>query len=123
MEMSTLGGGEDEDGNEIEGEPGDPEVARQVFQRGYKDLRARAEKEDVSDISPVAIYRLCGITASTFAGSVEIVRRAEWHRRETDKGPRNDAYDSKEMAQGGGWFGQFGRMYVWLFGDVQDWGD
>lgn len=48
MEISTLGGGEDEDGNEIEGEEGDPEMARGVFERGYKDLRAKGEKEDVS---------------------------------------------------------------------------
>ncbi|KAK4688479.1 crooked neck, partial [Tremellales sp. Uapishka_1] len=46
MEVSTLGGGEDEDGNEIEGEAGDPELAREIFARGYKDLRARGEKED-----------------------------------------------------------------------------
>ncbi|WWC72621.1 pre-mRNA-splicing factor CLF1 [Kwoniella pini CBS 10737] len=46
MEVSVLGGGEDEDGNEIEGEAGDPELARAVFARGYKDLRAKAEKED-----------------------------------------------------------------------------
>jgi hypothetical protein len=50
MEVSTLGGGEDEDGNEIEGEEGDPEVARAVFARGYKELRARGEKEDVSAV-------------------------------------------------------------------------
>jgi len=48
MEVSTLGGGEDEDGNEIEGEAGNEEMARGVFERGYKDLRARGEKEDVS---------------------------------------------------------------------------
>ena len=48
MEMSTLGGGEDEDGNEIEGEEGDPERARAVFDRGYKELRKQGEKEDVS---------------------------------------------------------------------------
>lgn len=48
MEASTLGGGEDEDGNEIEGEAGNEEMARGVFERGYKDLRARGEKEDVS---------------------------------------------------------------------------
>lgn len=50
MEVSVLGGGEDEDGNEIEGEEGDPDVAREVFERGYKDLRKRGEKEDVSDL-------------------------------------------------------------------------
>jgi crooked neck len=50
MEVSTLGGGEDEDGNEIEGEAGNDEMARGVFERGYKDLRARGEKEDVSDL-------------------------------------------------------------------------
>ena len=48
MEVSVLGAGEDEDGNEIEGEAGDPDMARTVFERGYKDLRARGEKEDVS---------------------------------------------------------------------------
>lgn len=48
MEMSTLGGGEDEEGNEIEGEGGDSDLARSVFRRGYKDLRTRGEKEDVS---------------------------------------------------------------------------
>jgi hypothetical protein len=48
MEVSVLGGGEDEDGNEIEGEEGDPAIAREVFERGYKDLRKRGEKEDVS---------------------------------------------------------------------------
>ncbi|ORY31238.1 Pre-mRNA-splicing factor CLF1 [Naematelia encephala] len=46
MEVSVLGGGEDEDGNEIEGDEGDPELARAIFERGYKDLRARGEKED-----------------------------------------------------------------------------
>lgn len=47
MEASTLGGGEDEEGNEIQGDAGDTEMARAVFSRGYKDLRARGEKEDV----------------------------------------------------------------------------
>ena len=49
MEMSTLGGGEDEDGNEIEGDSGDSDLARAVFERGYKDLRNKGEKEEVSD--------------------------------------------------------------------------
>jgi crooked neck len=47
MEVSTLGAGEDEDGNEIEGEAGDDDLAREVFERGYKALRQRGEKEDV----------------------------------------------------------------------------
>lgn len=47
MEASTLGGGEDEDGNEVQGDAGDEDRARQVFERGYKDLRSRGEKEDV----------------------------------------------------------------------------
>jgi crooked neck len=51
MEASTLGGGEDEDGNEIEGEAGNEEMARGVFERGYKDLRTRGEKEDVSHLA------------------------------------------------------------------------
>jgi hypothetical protein len=53
MEISTLGGGEDEDGNEIEGEAGDAEMARGVFERGYKDLRAKGEKEDVSSLPAI----------------------------------------------------------------------
>ena len=48
MEASTLGGGEDEDGNEVQGDAGDDEMARSIFERGYKDLRGRGEKEDVS---------------------------------------------------------------------------
>lgn len=48
MEASTLGGGEDEDGNEVQGGAGDDEMARSIFERGYKDLRGRGEKEDVS---------------------------------------------------------------------------
>ena len=58
MEVSTLGGGEDEDGNEIEGEAGDEEMARGVFERGYKELRNRCEKEDVSDQLPGAPRRI-----------------------------------------------------------------
>jgi len=46
MEASELGAGEDEDGNEIAGEAGDPERARAIFERGYKVLRSRGEKED-----------------------------------------------------------------------------
>jgi crooked neck len=46
MEASALGGGEDEDGNELDAVPGDDARARAVFERGYKDLRARGEKED-----------------------------------------------------------------------------
>lgn len=49
LEIAVLGGGEDEDGNEIEGEEGDPNAAREVFERGYKELRRRGEKEDVSN--------------------------------------------------------------------------
>ena len=48
MESSVTGGGEDEDGNEIQGEAGDPERSREVFERGYRALRTRGEKEDVS---------------------------------------------------------------------------
>ena len=47
MDASTIGGGEDEDGNEIEGEAGDPDRGREVFDRGYKAIRQRGEKEDV----------------------------------------------------------------------------
>ena len=33
---------------EIEGDTGDPEKARAVFERGYKALKERGEKENVS---------------------------------------------------------------------------
>ncbi|ORX40972.1 Pre-mRNA-splicing factor CLF1 [Kockovaella imperatae] len=46
MESSTIGGGEDEDGNEIQGEEGDPDRSREIFERGYKAIRQRGEKED-----------------------------------------------------------------------------
>jgi crooked neck len=66
MEISTLGGGEDEDGNEIEGEDGEPALAREVFERGYKSLRARGEKEDVSHDPPIR-GRVADILACTTA--------------------------------------------------------
>lgn len=43
MEASTLGGDEEDE----EEDPGSPEKARAVFERGYKDLKARGEKENV----------------------------------------------------------------------------
>ncbi|KAI5451636.1 NineTeen Complex (NTC) component [Naganishia albida] len=42
MEASTLGGDEEDE----EEDPGSPEKARAVFERGYKDLKARGEKEN-----------------------------------------------------------------------------
>lgn len=38
----------DEEGEEIGEEAGDPELARQVLQKGYADLKARGLKEEVS---------------------------------------------------------------------------
>lgn len=57
MEISTLGGGEDEDGNMIEGDAGEPELARAVLERGYKDLRNKGEKEEVRNSykQPIAV--------------------------------------------------------------------
>ncbi len=49
MEASKLGGDDDEE-EEVpeEQDNGNPELARAVFERGYKDLKDRGEKEDVS---------------------------------------------------------------------------
>jgi hypothetical protein len=78
MEVSILGGGEDEDGNEIEGEAGDPDLARSVFERGYKDLRSRGEKEDVSrKVLPTTEAE--SHAACSLAGSLEDIRRAKWY--------------------------------------------
>jgi crooked neck len=57
MEASKIGGTEEDDEGEaeaaqveaeIEGDTGDPEKARAVFERGYKALKERGEKENVS---------------------------------------------------------------------------
>jgi crooked neck len=49
MEASALGGDVEEDEEEeAEIDPGSPEKARAVFERGYKDLKSRGEKENVS---------------------------------------------------------------------------
>ena len=48
MEAAAFDGGEDEDGNQLEDQPGDVDSARAVFERGYKELRRSGEKEDVS---------------------------------------------------------------------------
>lgn len=98
MEASVLGGGEDEDGNEIEGEAGDLEMARSVYRRGYNDLRARGEKEDVS-----FHYLQLGadIVACGLAGRVEEVRDRARHGCGRRKGAGDDAANAQEVAQGG----------------------
>ena len=57
MEASKIGGSEEDDEAEadaaqveaeIEGDTGDASKARAVFERGYKTLKERGEKEDVS---------------------------------------------------------------------------
>lgn len=116
MEVSTLGGGEDEDGNEIEGEEGDAEVARAVFARGYKELRARGEKEDVSWDGLAAFCSMkmrdsmLTCAASTLTGGLEIVRTAARQRRGGRKGARDDADNEKEVAQGRGRQRNVGRV-------------
>ena len=42
----------DEEGEEVGEEAGDPELARQVLQKGYADLKARGLKEEVR-LSPL----------------------------------------------------------------------
>ncbi|KAJ9103215.1 NineTeen Complex (NTC) component [Naganishia friedmannii] len=47
MEASSLGGDVEEDEEEdVEIDPGSPEKAQAVFERGYKDLKSRGEKEN-----------------------------------------------------------------------------
>lgn len=53
MEASTLGGDEEDE----EEDPGSPEKARTVFERGYKDLKARGEKENVGHLGLVSRSR------------------------------------------------------------------
>ena len=65
MEISTLGGGEDEDGNVIEGDPGDPMFARAILERGYKDLRNKGEKEEVRHLRQSDYFGLTTGTART----------------------------------------------------------
>jgi crooked neck len=49
MEASKLGGDDEEEEEPVEEQDnGNPELARAVFERGYKDLKERGEKEDVS---------------------------------------------------------------------------
>lgn len=114
MEASTLGGGEDEDGNEVQGVAGDEEMARHIFERGYKDLRTRGEKEDVSrgflGRRSDSETTLTHDTAGTIARSVEDVRRATWVRRRTGQGPGNDADDPKEVEESGRWQWSAGRV-------------
>lgn len=54
MEASTLGG-DDEDEEE---DPGSPEKARAVFERGYKELKDRGEKENVGCTIGDTIWRI-----------------------------------------------------------------
>lgn len=111
MEISTLGGGEDEDGNEIEGDAGEPELARAIFERGYKDLRNKGEKEEVCECTDVNRSRLRSLACSSARG-VEIVRATTWYRRGTSESTRDDADDPQEVAQGRGWKWHPGRVYV-----------
>ncbi len=59
MEASKLAAaGEEEEGAEAQvADDGNAALARAVFERGYKDLKARGEKEDVSGPSEVELYR------------------------------------------------------------------
>lgn len=108
MEASTLGG-EDEDEEE---DPGSPEKARAVFERGYKELKTRGEKENVSrpacDKSLFADSRN-NLLASCVVGGLEDFRRGTWRRRVSGKGTDIDAKGHEEVATGRRWL-WFGRM-------------
>lgn len=90
MEASVLGGGEDEDGNEIEGEAGDLEKARDVYRRGYSDLRARGEKEDVSAV-------FCNEKNKLELISQRAALLAEWKKFEIEHGTAEDVAKVQEM--------------------------
>jgi hypothetical protein len=91
---------EDEDAEESEAKvvAGDPVLARQVFERGYKDLKGKGLKSEV-DKPPLHI--LIGIdrvlTARGIIGCVESVRGEPWVCRGSRESARFDA-DSKQAA-------------------------
>jgi len=119
MEASKIGGTEEDDEGEadaaqveaeIEGDTGDPEKARAVFERGYKALKERGEKENVSlrrfhlyHVTVVADISVHWFSASRTAGSLEIVRgRARLVGRRAE-GARNDAQGHEKVATSRRW--------------------
>lgn len=87
MEASTLGGDVEEDEEEeVEADPGSPEKARAVFERGYKDLKSRGEKENVSRFEDLQNYRngIANVNSHLFSsasgavGSLESFRTGAW---------------------------------------------
>ena len=80
---------DDEDGDEgdEEKEPkmveGDLELARQVFQRGYKDLKSKGLKNEVSGIANQGSWErasdiLAWFTAGRAIASMEVLRGTTW---------------------------------------------
>ena len=74
---------EDEDDDEVAMVEGDADLARQVFQRGYNDLKSKGLKSEVriSLLSLLCVYvciSLCS-AACRFARSLEDIRRKEWY--------------------------------------------
>jgi hypothetical protein len=119
MEASKIGGTEEDDEGEaeaaqveaeIEGDTGDPEKARAVFERGYKALKERGEKENVSwrclplhHVTDIADVFVCWISASRTAGSLEIVRGGARLSRRRAKGARDDAQGHEKVATSRRW--------------------
>jgi hypothetical protein len=119
MEASKIGGTEEEDEGEaeaaqveaeIEGDTGDPEKARAVFERGYKALKERGEKENVSRrclllyyVTLVVDVSVCWISASPTAGSLEIVRGRAGLGGRRAKGARDDAQGHEKVATSRRW--------------------
>jgi hypothetical protein len=100
MEASTLGG-EDED--EEEEDPGSPEKARAVFERGYKELKTRGEKENVSSQAvdkSVGLLTVNFLVAGCVVGGLEDFRGGAWRRRIFGKGADIDAKGHEEVATG-----------------------
>jgi crooked neck len=46
FEAAKIGGDEEEDGDVAEDAKGDPDMARKVFERGYKDIKESGEKDE-----------------------------------------------------------------------------
>jgi crooked neck len=97
---------EDDDGDE-EKEPkmadGDVDLARQIFQKGYKELKSKGLKNEVNTLvaftslrppqlsyGSLMIFCLC-LVARCVVTSMEVLRGAAWHSRRYRQGGEHDA--------------------------------
>lgn len=74
---------EDDERDETPMVPGDIDVARRVFERGYQDLKSKSLKPEVrnSEALTLAKVSLYMISARRPAGKLEGIRGGKWHGR------------------------------------------